>query len=204
MPVATTKGKLINEALLLLGSGPVASLDDGSDKSTACSELYNGVLLALLTQRTWRFTVEQIALSRLVDTPKGWKYAYQLPPATISGPWVVYSSDKPGTRPTANFQIYGDKLMADYGQIFIDHQVEPTPDKFPPSFRLLVVNALAAAFAVPITEQPELLKHYDLIAFGQPWENRQGGLFRIAAQADAKGKPADQLPVDELVAARLS
>lgn len=200
-----SKGSLINRALLLLGSEQIASLDDGTDKSATVSGLYDTTILTLLTRRTWRFTMEKKALTRLAQAPiNGYKYAYQLPTTQTAGPWVVYNSDRPGARPQKEFEIYGDQLLTDYETVIVDFQVETKPDRWPAYFSNLAVHALAAAFAVPITESEGLFDKYHLITFGPPIDQQQGGLFRVAAQADAKGSPSDQLDTDELVATRMS
>lgn len=205
MPVTNTKVGLCQEALLLLASNPITSFDEGTDKARTCALLYETVIANVLTMRTWNFTKQKAELTRLVTVPtNGWKYQYQLPSDRIAAPWAVYNSAQVGAEPTADFAIYGDKLYSDDEVVVIDYQAEPDVSKFPHGFRTLVVYALAAAFAVPVTEQAELMAKYDALAFGVPSENRQGGQFRVAAQIDGKNKPPDRLQSNEFIAARFS
>lgn len=205
MPVTNTKVGFCNEALLLIGSQPIASLTEGTDKATICSLLYERCAGALLTKRVWNFTREKVQLARLVDAPVNkWKYAYQLPSGRILAPWKVYDSLSTGVNPRTEFEIFGDKLYCDYAVVVVDYQVEPAVDKFPLPFTDLLINALAARFAPIISEQARLAEHYHEIAYGLPREDGEGGLYRIAKQADAKTKPPDVLPTSEIVAARMS
>lgn len=205
MPVTNTKVGLANEALLLLGSGTITDFAETTDKAQICSKLYEGVIANLLSARTWNFTKAKKQLSRLVTAPiNGWRYSFQLPSDMVSGPWAVYPSTQVGAQVTRSFEIFEDKLLANDPVIVIDYQLEPNVNKFTAAFHTLVVNALAAVYAVPIADQPELAKYYDQLAFGLPSDNRMGGQFRIAANADNKASPQRPLPADEVIAARLA
>lgn len=206
MPATNSKVGLCSEALLMLGSRSITDLDAADDKSAICKKLYETVVANLLSARTWRFTLRKVQLSRLVATPtNGWTYQFQLPSAMLSGPWAVYNSTQAGARALTAYEIFEDKLYSNELVIVIDYQAEPDVSKFPAAFRTLVVYALAAIFApTPICEHPELAALYDRMAFGGPADDRQGGQFRIAANADSKASPARTVPTDEVTAARFS
>jgi hypothetical protein len=205
MPVTNTDVGICNEALALLGSKTITALSDDSDKARSCSLLYASTLVQLLGQRTWRFTMRKVQLAQVVTDPiNEWTYSYQLPTAMMGGPKQVFNSVSAGVKPTMNFQIYEDKLFSDDEVVVIDYQIEPTPSKFPVTFRSLLVTALASALAPSITEQPDLAEFYDVKAFGYPQDQRRGGLFAVAAQADAASKPSENFEDSEIVAARFS
>lgn len=207
MPVENTAVRLVNEALLRLAADEIVSLDEGTQKADICERSYDAVVAKLLVMRQWRFATRKFELSRLVTAPIGqWTYAYQIPAEAFNhdSPWKVFESDGNNAPTTKLYEIFEDKLYTDHAEIFADFTVEPTVDKFPPSFRELVILALCAVLAPPITTKPELAKYWHEQAFGTPEDRGFGGWFRVAALADARGNPAPALQSDEITAARHS
>lgn len=207
MPVENTAVRLINEALLRLAADEIASLDEGTQKADICSRSYDAVVTKLLTMRQWRFATRKFELSRSATPPiAGRTYAYQIPAEAFNheSPWAVYPSDGNGQQPFREYEVFEDEIYADAEELFADFTIEPTVDMFPPTFRELVILALCAVLAPPITTQADLAKFYTEQAFGLPGERGLGGWFRIAAQADARGNPSPRFNSDEIVGARLS
>jgi hypothetical protein len=207
MPVENTAVRLVNEALLRLAADEIVSFDEDTQKADICERSYDAVIVKLLGMRQWRFATRKFELSRLAAAPiAGWTYAYQIPAEAFNhnSPWAVYPSDATGGAPFRQYEIFEDKLYADSTEIFADFTIEPTVDMFPPTFRELVILALCAVLAPPITTQADLAKFYTEQAFGLPGERGLGGWFHIAAQADARGNPSPRFNSDEIVSARLS
>lgn len=207
MPVENTEVRLVNEALLRLASEEIASLDEGTQKADICKRSYNAVVTKLLTMRQWRFATRKFQLARLAAAPlAGWKYAFQIPAEAFNhdSPWAIYNSNAIGAKPHQRYEVFEDKLFANDLTCFADFTIEPTVDKFPPTFRELMILALCEVLGPPITTKAELAEYWGVRAFGTPEENYRGGFFRVAAQADARGNPSPAFQTDEIVAQRLS
>ena len=80
---AATDVDICNSALMLLGSGPITSLDpaaDASDKANLCRQFYNETRDAALQEFPWNFAIRRASLSQLSESPAfEWLYAHRLP-----------------------------------------------------------------------------------------------------------------------------
>ncbi len=80
---AATDVDICNSALMLLGSGPITSLDpaaDASDRANLCRQFYNETRDATLQAYPWNFAIRRAVLSQTVDTPAfDWLYSHRLP-----------------------------------------------------------------------------------------------------------------------------
>ena len=201
--MALTDTEICTRALVRLGSGGIDSLTDGSDKAVACNAIYTSILENELGSFPWRFGMKKQQLNRLVDTPVNeWRYAYQLPTDRIGAPWAVFASNGIGASPIKQFEIFSDKLYTDHQLIYCDYPYKVTENMFPAYFTEFFVLALAAALAIPITDQANLASHYEEKAYGRPHENGLGGQLARARNADQAQQPPQMMESFELIEAR--
>lgn len=195
-----------NRALNMIGSGPIASFLETSDKARTCSAQYEDTVKLLLTMANWRFATRKAQLSRLLDPPLSiYRYAYQLPSAMLAGPDAVYNSAGIGSPPIVQgYEVFERTLLTDLETVYIDYRFRPLESNWPAWFDSLMTLALAAKFAKGVTDQTDLAIEYFQRAFGTPQENMRGGYFLVCTQINRQGGGPKQLPTAELLSARNS
>lgn len=201
---ATTDVSICSQALLLLGADPIQSFEDGTDEANAAAELYPTVKAMVLSKGKWRFTITKKRLSRLSTAPlTKWQYQYQLPSARlVDGPIKVFDSDADNARPITHYEIAGVVLYSDEEAIYVDYQTAVDESGWPPYFIHLMVIAMAAHLAGPVTESDSTGKRYWDMAFGTPQERGMGGLLGDALTQNAQESPPSSIPSDEFILVR--
>lgn len=194
---------LCSEALRLLGEISISSFDEATPLAETAALLWPNVVSNLQTQYPWRFTLRRQQLSRLTSPPPtGWPYAYELP-ADLIALRAVTATNAPHDTPLSNWDRAGHMLLSDSDTVWAQYQIAVPVDRWPPYFRQLTKYALAAEFAVPVTDRTDLAEYWDRKAFGGPQEGRMGGLLREARRLDAQQQPAQPFETGLLVAARI-
>lgn len=202
---ALTDVALCNLALFRCGLGTIAGFAEDSDKARTCASMYPTIRDGVIAMHPWRFANGKIELTRLVATPVNvWKYAYDLPPDMLAGPYAVYNGVGQGVNSTAQFEIFGDKLYSDDERIVIDYRFRPSESKFPALFVFLMQYVVAASIGQILTDNTKLTIQNHVIAFGTPSENMRGGLMGKAMTENAMNNAAMKLQDDSIVAARFS
>lgn len=201
---ALTDVSLASQALLLLGENEIESFDaDENPQAATAGTLYNSLVNGWLSSYPWTFCKTKIKLARDTAAPiSTWAYAFQLPADRLNGGWAVYNTDGLNARPISNFDIQGQKLLANDTDIWIDYTYRAPEAYWPPYFVIFAINALAAALALPATQDKSLADRYDVLAFGSPSDNRKGGLYGEATKTDALSRPNDVIYDSPLIDAR--
>ena len=193
-------------ALLRLGEKPISSFSDGTDPATTCANIYPELKQMILTVHPWRRTMKKMALSALSATPANkWTKKYQLPSDRMGEIQAVYNttSTGPGIQPITTFELFGDELFTDEATIVVDYQKEIAEAEFPHYLSELMILALTAEIAFPITDQANLAELYDAKAWGLPGHQRQGGYFAVCKSLDSRGSAPDVVVGDiDLILAR--
>ena len=162
---------MCSNALLLIGHSTINSFDDAGAGARAASNLYETVYEDAITGHPWRFAMGKKSLSKLVDTPLNeWKNAFQLPSDLL----LVYR-----TYPRSNYEIYEDKIYSDNESVEIDYWFTPQETNLPPYFVKYLQYALAAEFAISVTDNRTLA---DLFA------NQAIQQKMIAVNRDSQGR----------------
>ena len=134
-----------------------------------------------------------------------WTKKYQLPSARMGEIQAVYNTTSTGSgiQPITTFELFGDELFTDEAVIVVDFQSEIGEADFPHYLSELMILALTAEIAVPITDQANLAELYDRKAWGLPSERRQGGYFAVCKSLDSRGSSPDVVVGDfDLILAR--
>jgi len=204
MATGDTKLTICNDALIMLGGSPMASLSDGEDKAMIADRLYDDIRDSLLTAYPWTFALKKVQLAQTGDTPANeWTYEYQLPINRLGPIRAVFTSSAAGAMPLRHgWEVYEDKLLTDETTIYVDYLFRPNESAFPEYFVHLLKHALAAEFAGPLTDQDTKGAEFRERAYGTPGENWRGGLFRRAANVDGQGQPPRVIEDFSLVAVR--
>ena len=148
-----------SNALLLIGHETINSFTDAGAGARSASNLYATVYEDALTGYPWRFAMGKVALSKLTADPLNeWSNAFQLPGDLL----LVYR-----TYPRSTFEIYEDKLYSDQETIEIDYWFKPAETTLPPYFVKYMQYALAAEFAISVTDNRTLAELFDAKASQQ-------------------------------------
>jgi len=177
-----------NAGLSKLGQFSIDGFDDTTDLAAICSRIYPIVRDSLLSRHEWRFATIMRQLARDADeTPKvKYGYAYRLPADLIDGPNAVYEAG--GRNPVKDFQLVGQFIYTDLETVVIEYRARAAENIWPAWFEDLVVEATAAALAMPVTETLNKAQYHNQIAFGLPSDNGEGGLYSQARRLDSKSK----------------
>jgi hypothetical protein len=161
---------IVSDALVLLGDSPILSLDDTSDRASACKQLYPRVREAVLRAHPWKFAQKRVALAQTLTPPAfGYAFSYQLPVdflrlvefwAEDSSGSIVMSSDTWGSVLT-NFRFTreGQQILTDSASCSIRYVAKVTdPNLFDSLFVSALSARMAAELAQPITSNATLMQ----------------------------------------------
>lgn len=195
---------ICNQALVRIGATQISSLTEGGDLANTCFRLYSNLRDSLLSAYPWSFSMKKRQLGRLVTAPTNeWKYQFQLPDTLLSGVIAVFASGEQSAEPIRyGWEIYGDKVLSNYEQLWIDCQETVDESDMPPYFVRLLSMALSAEISIPVTDQTTKAEYFRALAYGTPGEQGRGGLFREAMNIDSRGKETAVIEDYSLVAVR--
>jgi hypothetical protein len=179
---------ICQQALVMIGAQPIASLDDDTTEGIVCRSLYEATVRDELSQYRWRFATGVEQLNRLVATPGGkWGAAYQLPPACLV-PSTVYVSGNP-----IDFDRYEDNIYCNASvtaEVLLEGVYRVDEQFWPPYFERVIVYRLASHLAHSIAQQVDTSDLLDRRAI------RHAALAR---NRDAQGRTATRIDTTRLV-----
>lgn len=195
--------KICNAAAVMIGAGVIQSLEDDTDLSRIFANLYDRKKKALMSKYPWRFLMEQRYLTRLSSAPlRGWKYAYAIPGEALAGaPHAVflYQGQKLGS---AAFTLNAGKVLTDHPELWADLMINRAESEWPEYFQELMIHAIAADVAMPVTDQQSITDYHYQRAFGTPSEGGWGGLMGAAMLIDSQSHGNYGIESDHFVNAR--
>lgn len=202
--MAGTDIAFCSQALILLGASPINSFEDETDTSLICANTYPDFKKYVLAVYPWRFTMTKAELTRDAVAPVNeWLYAYTLPADRLeNGAWAVFDTATAGALPVKRWEIFENKLYCDYERVWVDYQREISEAKWPSTFTQFALAAYRAQIAFAVTDQQSTAEKWNLDAWGLPSDDRQGGLFKTAANSDALRNPPPEMDADDLIAVR--
>ncbi|MGE0190312.1 MAG: hypothetical protein AB7G80_09530 [Dongiaceae bacterium] len=164
--MALTKEQVANRALALIGADPITSFtDDDSQEALFCTQIYDGLVEALLTDKPWRFAMKQAELDRLVAEPVGrWTAAYELP-ADLLRLQAVTCNDVP-----INYDRYDGKIFSDSDVndvIVADYIYKANPTEWLPYFTQAFVFYFAGMLGGALARDADLVEKYEKL--GEKW-----------------------------------
>ena len=190
---STTKFDICSKALTMIGANTISSFDDGTTESDIASQLYEDTLRALLTQHRWRFSTQQVQLSRLENTPHGrWDAGYQIPADCILIHAITVNDN------LVKYERYGDKIYCNLDStstVIMDYTFRQEEDQFPPFFTITLQYKLASLFGASIARDPNLVQSFNVLFNTQ---------VRIARSIGSQERTNKRLGVDRYLAFRKS
>ena len=185
-------------ALIRLGEQPITSLDatvDESDAALVCRNLYPRVKENYLSIYNWRFSMKRQQLAKDSTTPiNKWKYRYPLPSTAISSMTItVYNDAGEGVPAFKRYERFENFLWTDAEEIYIVFQDNVREELWAKYFVELMILAMAAELAFPVTDQQTTAEY---------WEKKRDKQFAIAKSRDAQHNPTRRLTGSRIIAAR--
>lgn len=189
----TTDLAIANQALGRLGVATIASLTAG-DYTGVDQDSYDLVVQSLMERHEWKW-LHTFAQLTAATTPAGqWSYAYDLPPDLVGASvTAVYPTSGVGVRPTTEWKRVGSEIWTDHSTLFAFYKQDKPPSSWPPSFKLLAIEALAEFWAMPVTEDQDKASAMRQAAYGGLNDDGRGGRFREAVNADTWSDPSFSL-----------
>lgn len=194
----STKETFASRALARLGEPAISSFEEDSDTAEKVSQLYEPTVLQLLGTHDWSFATRRVAL---VEDAAGlpvneWERAFLMPTLgteRVGKPLAVYNSTRVGAVKVFEYELQDRWLFTNYDEIVIEYITRAPESQWPGYFQTLAIEALAATFAMPVTENASKEEMHRVYTYGSPSEMGRGGLFRIAVEADGVGDPTPSL-----------
>jgi hypothetical protein len=145
MTITDADIRICAAALQLIGAEEIGSFEDESREARTCASIYPTLRQNLLQKNTWRFSVRQEQLNRLVATPLfGYAYAYSLPSDFLR---LVGKNN-----PSAKHQIFENKVYTDLSTLYANLQYDVDAQYYPAYFTHLFQLELAALLAGALLE----------------------------------------------------
>ena len=157
---------------MLVGANPIQTLEDETTEALVATEFYGATKRRLLAEYPWRFAVKIVSLAEDATPPPAsiFTYAYHLPSDAITVRSIIEQAASiatPGVSqipPRQGYEIVGSKLMCNLSPCYLEYTANVDESEFPPHFIEALVNALASAFAMPITESAEKSAYFADVA----------------------------------------
>lgn len=199
-----TEIDIANRALARLGSGPLQSLEEESDKARAVQLTMDTEIRAAFA-RPLAFARKSYALSRLAEPPvTGWRYAFECPAEAMTAPLRVLTDPRQPDYPLRSFLWEHGQIHADHEKLWATFSVRTAPQFWPPDFAKAVIVAIAASLAVPLAHDTQLAAALREEAFGRHQDGGTGGLMgRAVAAHQVAAVTAPLLASDPLTESRL-
>lgn len=184
LSVSNSNIKVMNAALAELGVNPISTFLDNSIAARTGNAMYADVLESALSAYPWRFARDRREMQRLVDAaPPPWESVWQLPAAVLNVV-AVYEEDQ-----KVLFDRFGTKIVtmtseAYGGTLWVEGTVSVDPSLWAGYFRRAFIVALAAAVAMPITQDEGLAAY-------KSQEAR--ALMEFAKTRDAQGRTPSRI-----------
>lgn len=147
----TTAVAICSNALLMLGDKPIASFDEGTDRSRLAANLYPTVRDFVLRSHPWNCAIKRAILSPDSAPPAfEWKCRFALP-----GDWLRTLSV--GDRHSADgYAMEGGYILANTDVCRLRYIHRATEDRWDSMLVHAVTVSMRQAFAYPITTSTSL------------------------------------------------
>lgn len=193
-----THADVANRALAEVRARPIKSFDDEDERTQAVVAGYYTMVDHLLTVRKWHFnrlwsklTAADAALDK-----RGWTHSHALPEDRI-GPPIQLVADPQHTQAVRFFQLTESAVLSEHPDLWCEAPRRSQPANWPGYFRTLAVTALAARYALTIRNDETTANGKLTEAFGTPSLNGNGGLLKLAGDADFAARPPEELLAGE-------
>ena len=200
--MATSKEDVASQALARLGEPAISSFTEDTETAEKVNQLYEDTILELLGSYAWNWASTRATLSidGAVTPVNEWRYAYLMPALMtqrVGNPLRVYNSTALRAPAVFEYELEGKHIFTGYDTIVIEYIQRKAETLWPGYFTVLAREAIAAALALPVTENQTKEVHHLGVCYGIPSQNGQGGLYGRAMAADNLYQPTRSLLDDD-------
>jgi len=146
---------IASNALLLIGDNPISSFDDPGAGAQVAANIYPETKRRMLSEHPWSFALKQQRLNKLSQIPDiltGFSNAFQLPTDLIRI-WNIQSH--------SDYILIGNLLYSNQTEILATYIFDVEEVNLPPHFIKSLEYALAADFAISVTEDNAMASRFD-------------------------------------------
>lgn len=183
----TSSIDISSNALQLIGDEPINSFEEAGAGPRVAKAIYDGTKQKLLSSHHWSFALKQQRLSRLSQVPDkktNFSYAFQLPTDLIRI-WNIQDH--------SNYILIDGLLYSNHKELLCTYIYDVVETALPPHFVKSLEYALAADFAIAITENQSLNALY---------EQKSQMALSQAKSIDSQGRPQQGIIDSPLIDAR--
>lgn len=198
----TTNIRIASQALARLGEPSISSFSDDSDTAEKVALLYEPTILSLFSSYDWRWAMRKAVLE--VDAAaqpiNKWERGFLMPVLNtdrVGPPHKVFRSTDVGAPVFWDWEISERWIMTNESVMVIEYIKRQPESVWPGYFTKLAIEAVAAALALPVTENQTKDEYHTNLAFGAASQKGRGGLMGTAMEADANGNPTRSLLDDD-------
>ena len=185
MAGTTSAIQMASNALVLIGHPPISSFDEPGAGARAASNLYESSYTNLLTLTRWRFAAKKVQLSRFAASPLNqYTYQFQLPDDLL---YLI------NTLNGEDYEVYEDRLFANYMDISIDYIFRVDESRLPAYFIKAFQFSFASELAIPVTANSTRAAEYD-----KKYKEQVAQAFYL----DASQRPSDEKLTSEYIDVR--
>lgn len=191
--MALTDIALASAALIRLGAEPISAFDEGTTEADVAVGVYATERDALLAAHPWGFATAQAPLALLGASPEAdFLYAYQLPGQFLRGISLgrriegggVSGASPAATGRGARYRILEQRVHTNAEQAVMTYIFRPDESAFPAWFDSALIDRLAAAMALSLT---------DSMSRADAMHGLAERSFRTAKTIDGQGQTAPEI-----------
>lgn len=206
--MADSREDIASQGFGLLRADSVADFNEGTNEADIATLFYPDFVLDILTRYMWSFATKKRRLNQDSTAPVNEFQHSHILPGEAQRVWAIYNSDAVGAVPIKQYDIAhadgGRRIYSNCAELWAEYTIYASEAVWPGYFVHFAIHAWAALTAMTVTDQPDVAAKYQVLAWGQPNENEQGGKFGVACKIDAMQKPGEQIQSSPLVEARFS
>lgn len=200
MAVVSSDVDVASQALSLLAKSAISALSENA----TVARTYETYVQGFMGAHTWEFLKTTIQLSKNATPPLvKWRDSYAMPADRIGNPLSLHNNTGQGSPAVVDFETFADAVHCNEDLLYLTYRQRKSEILWPAYFVNFAVIALAARWAIPLTEDDDKAKTLGQDAFGLPAEAGRGGLFRTARQLDSSGAGLNVIEDNTLIAARV-
>lgn len=186
---AIDKVHVVNRALIKLGLEASYTIDGEDSLGGIVDQVWPGVVARVILMVQPSAFRQTLAATEIPGAPNnGWTYGFALPATRIGDPLAVLTDVVRETY-LRQFMLEGGKLFTNVKPVWVRCRVELDPQYWDAAFVEAFTIALAAALAVPLTQDDGTAAELEARAFGDPREQGRGGMFGNIAAIERGAQP---------------
>lgn len=200
MALVSSNVDVASLALSMLAKQSISALSE----NVTVAQTYEIYVQGFMGAHTWEFLKTTVQLSKNTTPPLvKWRDSFAMPPDRIGNPLSLHNNTSQGSPSIVDFETFADAIHCDQDLLYLTYRQRKDEILWPSYFVNFAGLALAARWAMPLTEDEDTAKRLGEDAFGLSADAGRGGFFRTARQLDSSGAGLNVIEDNTLLAARV-